>query len=566
MTSFFDRLNSLTYTMDRLELTDHKSLDVIPKDFTDQLTTADCKILWCIWEHKLLTKNYEPFSVKMTAPLNTEEIRFLELYRLNRLTNPLIRGFYADVMCNTQPKPHGKYAKLLAKDYIEVLINYNRYRQDDCQNVLRSLIYNCEKYKVCKVETRNTVIGYIRSSDLYDKFCTIAMLREYEYLSAQETISLSAECNIIGCLSRDYFANKKFYEILIRCYGSTDKEVLRPLYIALAKNQDKVLIRKPYSVFDANYLYAKYEYLRAAGKENEAQECYEEFMEAKSCGIGLQRFSKTITIPNEVYLPFKEIILTAESPIHVLATDDHLLPPEESKAINPFIDLKRFGVSMCRFDNNGNPHDWEEYEKKHEQLLSYSQSYTLLTLPTIMLSLRPLIEDKKFSFETIHDFLSQTWLSKSRVQVNTQLRDTQESWMIIISPSLKMLCTEIQKHVDSYGEYKGDFVCAIDSLTMKIEGCIRDACRRLNIATVTSSHNEILLEDLLDKLGKYKHPEGSTIISSRTQKMLLAILTKQGWNLRNNIAHGFTSTADYNLQTAVAVLHCLLKVSAIKIE
>lgn len=566
MPSFFEKLDSLTYSINRLDLTNMELLDEIPDEFTEQLTTADINVLCCNWEHRSLSKEYEPFSVKMNNPLSKEEMSFLEKHRLDVLTNPLIRGFYADVMCNAQAKPNGKYARMLVQDYIWVLDNHNHYHRYDYLNVLRSLIYNSEKYRSLKEETKDSVLRFIRSSDLDDKICTLTMLRKYGYLSAQETISLSVECNIVGNLTDNYFTNQEFYETLIHCYGTSEKAVLKPLYVALAKNQDKNLVRKPYSVFDAKWLYAKYEYLLAAEREDEAQECYKLFMDAKSSGRGLQHFTHQVSISNEAFQPFKNILLSAESPFYALATDDRLIPATDGDAFDPFAELKRLGISMYKFDNNGNPHDWMEYEKKHGQLQSYSQNYTILTITTIMITLRSLIEMKKFSYDTIVDYFNQTWFGEPRIPVNASLQENHESWMTTISPALKLLLTEIQAEVESEGKYKGDYVCAIDSLTMKIEGCIRDACRRVNIATVTPSHNEILLEELLDKMAKRKCPEGSALISPRTQKMLLAILTKQGWNLRNNIAHGFTSSGDYNIQTALSVLHCLLKVSAINVE
>jgi hypothetical protein len=42
-------------------------------------------------------------------------------------------------------------------------------------------------------------------------------------------------------------------------------------------------------------------------------------------------------------------------------------------------------------------------------------------------------------------------------------------------------------------------------------------------------------------------------------------VTEMGKNLRNDIAHGITCIADYSINNAITVLHCLLKVSAMDI-
>ena len=118
----------------------------------------------------------------------------------------------------------------------------------------------------------------------------------------------------------------------------------------------------------------------------------------------------------------------------------------------------------------------------------------------------------------------------------------------------------------SEGTYRGNYICSIDSLVTKIEGCLRDACRHLLINTVKEkSHDEIPLEQLFDKIEKYQVRKEKEVISSASLRMLRGILTKQGKNLRNDIAHGFTSKANYSINNAITVLHCLLKVSAMDI-
>jgi hypothetical protein len=118
----------------------------------------------------------------------------------------------------------------------------------------------------------------------------------------------------------------------------------------------------------------------------------------------------------------------------------------------------------------------------------------------------------------------------------------------------------------SEGTYKGDYLCSIDSLVTKIEGCLRDACRHLLIITIKEKiHDEIPLEQMIDKIEAYQIRKQRVVLSSASLRLLRGILTKQGMNLRNNIAHGFTSKADYSINNAITVLHCLLKVSAMDI-
>ena len=180
--------------------------------------------------------------------------------------------------------------------------------------------------------------------------------------------------------------------------------------------------------------------------------------------------------------------------------------------------------------------------------------------------MKKLIENGSFSGTRLCKYLFSTWLGKSRLTVNRNLRESHESWLDVMRPSICSICFEIISEIMSEGTYKGEYICSIDSLVTKIEGCLRDACRHLLINTVKEkSHDEIPLEQLFDKLEEYQVRKEEVVISSASLNMLRGILTKQGKNLRNNVAHGFTSMADYSINNAITVLHCLLKVSAMNV-
>lgn len=260
------------------------------------------------------------------------------------------------------------------------------------------------------------------------------------------------------------------------------------------------------------------------------------------------------------------MIVMSESPIMTIATDDRLLPSDNSIPFEMFGDCNRLGISMDVYDNNGNPHDKDEYDQKREKDNAFQIGYAASFIAPMMRSLQTLIEEGSFTAEKILEYLSQTWLGKERQPVTTVLKESPETWLDIISPSLTMLVNEITKEITSKGAYKGNYVCAIDSLTMKEEGCIRDACRHIGIPTIQPSNYEELLDKLMPKLGEATTADGEPVISKPAYRMLRCILGKPGMDLRNSIAHGFTCRADYNLQMALCVLHCLLKVSTIKVK
>ena len=154
-------------------------------------------------------------------------------------------------------------------------------------------------------------------------------------------------------------------------------------------------------------------------------------------------------------------------------------------------------------------------------------------------------------------YLNKSWLGQPRIQVNAALNESNESWLDNLKPSLRILCRELSKET-MRENYKGDYVCCLDSLTMKLEGCLRDIARAKGLKTMDENNNEILLDGLLKQLDE-------STIPHKTQLLLNAILTHEGINLRNKYAHGFSSLADYNSKNAIMLVHCLLRLSAIEL-
>jgi hypothetical protein len=240
-----------------------------------------------------------------------------------------------------------------------------------------------------------------------------------------------------------------------------------------------------------------------------------------------------------------------------------LLPSYDWCEIDPLKELKQLGISIYYSDINGNPHPKEEYDKSPKDT-EFNQHYFFTFYIPMLKSLNFLINNGFFSVEAINSYLSNSWIGKPRVAVNSQLKKTRESWLPMIMPSVEQIVEEIKKELQSNGSYNGNFVCAIDSLTMKIEGCIRDVCRRLNIQTVKENHDEIPLELLLERMEVFCDGNEASI-DGKTLRMLRAVLTKKAHNQRNIIAHGLTSASDYNMQTAISTLHCLLRLCTISV-
>lgn len=562
---FIDCLNSLKCFTDRFNLLRVSKGEILSNSNVESLCLADYKVLLCGQNYGPMTREYIPFQD--SAQLSKEDLLFLEESRLNTLDEPLITGYYYDVVSNAQEKKTSKYADRIIENYIKVLSNPKEYKETDLSWVLKSLIYNSKTYKHREGDVLDA-IDKVLSSDfvLMLKFRLIVNAYSFAFIKAKQVETLVAKHHLIDCISEFYYDNCIFFNLLLKCIPRNKNRIIREIYHRLAENEDIIIQQHLIDSTLVEYLLNKSIYLENGGFYDEAESSYRQFLIAKVEGKGIEPFIQSWSVPTFIFQPRILALQNSLFPFITLAMDDSILPPESVDEQTLLSEFKRLGIKTSFIDTNGNPHSGEGFYSSKIMSLQYHNQYEMITLSPILTSLKKLIENGSFSGTILCEYLLSTWLGKSRLTVNRSLRESHESWLDVMRPSINSICFEITSEIMSDGNYKGDYICSIDSIVTKIEGCLRDACRHLLINTVKEkSHDEIPLEQLFDKIEEYQMRKRKAVLSSASLRMLRGILTKQGKNLRNNVAHGFTSITDYSIYTAITVLHCLLKVSAMKV-
>jgi len=406
----------------------------------------------------------------------------------------------------------------------------------------------------------NAILLYLASrEDNADKFDVLINCYNWKFFSAEDIWVISERNQLLQNLTENYNTNLQFLQVLLNCVDKSDKESLRCLYHKLAENEELVIRLNPRHKYTIDFLQRKYQYLRKGEYYQEAEECYAYIMELKANGEGMNKKSIKKIESSEHIMEMVNKICNSTSPIHTIATDDSLLPLESDDGKTMMEELNRLGMKVIAFDINGNSISSDDKNIYNKLNFLFRQSYSSNFIAPMYESIKILNNKGVFSEKTITNYLASSWIGEARFPVNEYLKEYQESWITTIKPGLRILVNEITKEINSDCRDKGDYVCAIDSLTLKIEGCIRDACRRLNMPTVKDNGEEVSLEHLLKSL-KDRH-----VITKPTYNMLAGILTKQHLNLRNNIAHAFTSSANYSIETALTILHCLLRLTTFKV-
>ena len=142
---FIDKLNSLKCFTDRFDLLHVSKGEILSNCDAESLCFADYKVLLCSQNYGPMTREYVPFIDSIH--LSKEDIKFLEESRLNTIDEPLLAGYYYDVLSNAQGKKTSKYVNRIIENYLKVVSNPTEYKETDLRWVFKSLIYNSKTYK-----------------------------------------------------------------------------------------------------------------------------------------------------------------------------------------------------------------------------------------------------------------------------------------------------------------------------------------------------------------------------------------------------------------------------------
>lgn len=521
------------------------------------ITEAD----FLVFQTRYNTTNFTNSKVekfRFLQSFTTEDISVIKNHRIPFLTNPLIKGLYCDILATILNKDSFVYAKESIRCYLEVLSNYSHYDQWMILGVLIGCTRSILSYNQDRNQIKRVLQSYLYDETVGVNFRRIILCFLYDsgFSNAIECQAVIDDLNLLEVI-HDHRGNKDFFEYALRIAQASNKpiEYRNLIYHRLAENEDIILSQHPLDTFAVKELNAKSEYLELGHFNEEAQECRKLINIAKSNKRDVFHLSVRLEIDNSCFSGFASNF-SIKNPFEVLASEDILLP-EPTFALDAIENEERLpeGIRQLRTDINGNVH--ENKESIPQQLQKYTYRYKSNCLAPMLFTLHSLIKNKTFCYRSLMNYLRTTWLAKPRIQVNVDLKVSQESWLDLMAPSLKLLCHEIIREYKKNG-YKSNYVCCSDSLTLKIEGCIRDIARIRGLKTTYCNGQEVALDGLLDQMGG--------VMSPKTILLLKSVLTKDGLNLRNNYAHGFSSLVDYNLNNAFSLLHCLLKISAVQFE
>lgn len=425
-----------------------------------------------------------------------------------------------------------------------------------CRNIVEKTKYRKEEYLIYLQDFKNDI------STPYEFYSYLEQLVDNKLISSVLLKKLISDYkNYVKFEIQYYFPNQYGFEALIPLIQKA-KLPIKELYSLLAENENVLLNHREENDFvKLNLLRKKAEYEKLAGKTAESEKTLEELTKIKfDVNLNKINFSMSSETSKELDILWKIIdsksnflsTLKAKYIIGYFATQfDSLHSVTTEKGNKPMFD-GAFTTVLMDINNNTN-------EKRNRNNLSENIStyYSLFFIPIFEQTLYKSIINGHLNYQNFNDFFKDTWIGQPTKFYNGNI-EIEESWLTLLQPGLYNFFS-LFEHQTIHNKLKTDsYILSIDSLTLKFEGILRDFIRLSGGTTVKIKNGiseEILLEEMIE------HKIIKEIYEEAERELFKLVFTRMGLNIRNDIAHSFYKTSDYNFKKISLILLCVLRLS-----
>jgi hypothetical protein len=164
----------------------------------------------------------------------------------------------------------------------------------------------------------------------------------------------------------------------------------------------------------------------------------------------------------------------------------------------------------------------------------------------------------KITYESLKDYLeNNTWYNDVNIIINPDEKDYSFRWIDFILPPLKLFFEQSEKDIENSSHTPEGYILAIDSLTMKFEGVLRDFSNKIGAQTIESEDTKT--KQRIDFNTLFDNEKFKAIIPEEDVAFFKFLFTSKGINLRNNIAHSFYTPKDYSASIVWLLICAFLK-------
>jgi hypothetical protein len=213
------------------------------------------------------------------------------------------------------------------------------------------------------------------------------------------------------------------------------------------------------------------------------------------------------------------------------------------------------------YDSYGNPIQIfsTDTEKNHYSILQqYKLELEMRNQFLIKEIIITMILEGKVNSDVIIEYLKHfSWIGNDFDILLPNQKSISYSWLELVRPSLDNFFYEMAIRI-TFPTYHPNLILFIDSFILKLEGIIREFCKRIGVPTFISKREGIayekVLEDLLreEKLSDFFYDDEIFFLK-------FILIEKAGYNLRNRTAHALMIPSEYAMQYAFYLIIAFLK-------
>lgn len=217
-----------------------------------------------------------------------------------------------------------------------------------------------------------------------------------------------------------------------------------------------------------------------------------------------------------------------------------------------YFHMKHF--TPVKNDINGNQQE-TTYESIHKfQVFQWwvANAFNLVLKKILAIN----IECRRLTYGRVKQILLQHTTFGMNLVATRGQTEIQYTWFDRVDNAIKDFFTQFHKEI--IGK-QSDWRFTINTLTVQFEGILRDIIRMCSGETtkIKEGKKTVVAEMLLDDL--IRTDTFVELFSDEDKDLFLYTFTKEGYNIRNDVAHGFYLPCDYTVFKATLVFLCILR-------
>lgn len=404
----------------------------------------------------------------------------------------------------------------LFRNLVEILLRYKTSKTSNLSGILHHGEIKCDEF-----------IDNLKKNDLHSAIdfinTKISIADRLRKDSTQSLVQKGIFWEELAGQRNDFIANDFQYEA-IKCYNKAGEKKLKELAtIKYTQYKRRLVLHSVHSKFSDKNL-------------NELIELLD-----KNAMIIAKQDSDYIY----TFLSFSDDII-------------YSLNSENTKNDKSFIDFSK----PVTFDINNNISG--KITKPFSIRIS-SEYHHFISLLYIRLIFQKGVLSGKINYETLIDFFkTKSWLGQQIPAKDLDGNNYNYTWIGLLAPSILDFFFQYP-HTLRSKYHHANYLLSIDSLSIKFEGVLRDIAYFNKVQTdvydqVNDRMRERYIEEFLndDKI--------ISLLGKKDTDFLKYIFTKEGLNLRNNIAHCYLNFNNYNADKFLLLITAFLRLGKFKIK